>query len=91
MDRGLDKEKKLETIKAYEGHSGDTGSPSVQIALLTERISHLTGHLRIHKKDFATQRGLMVLVGRRRRLLRYFGRKNSTLYKDIMSRLGIRH
>lgn len=64
-------EKRQETIKTWARHEGDTGSPEVQVALLTDRINHLTSHMQTHKKDFHTLRGLLVLVGRRRRLLNY--------------------
>ena len=77
-------------IKDYETHDGDTGSPEVQVALLTERIRHLTEHLKSHKKDHASRRGLLMLVGQRRRLLRYVSSKDRGRYNDLTQRLGIR-
>ena len=71
-------------------HEGDTGSAEVQIALLTERIRHLTEHMKVHKKDFHTQRGLLMLVGRRRRMLDYLRRNNVERYRALIAKLGIR-
>jgi len=71
-------------------HDTDTGSPEVQIALLTERIRHLTEHMKVHKKDFHSQRGLLMLVGRRRRMLDYLRRENVERYRAIIAKLGIR-
>ncbi len=84
------KEKKQATVQAYRLHEGDTGSSEVQIALLTERINRLTDHLRVHKHDYATQRGLMMLVGQRRRLLRYLRKSNPESYKSLIGKLNIR-
>jgi small subunit ribosomal protein S15 len=81
---------KNEVIEEYKTHDGDTGSPEVQIALLTERIRHLTEHLKSHKKDHASRRGLLMLVGQRRRLLRYVSSKDRGRYNDLTQRLGIR-
>lgn len=81
---------KSETIQDHRLHSTDTGSPEVQIALLTERINHLTDHLRIHKKDHHSRRGLLMLVGRRRRLLDYVRRNNVERYRSIIAKLGLR-
>ena len=86
----LVKERKQSIIGEYQLKEGDTGSTSVQIAILTERINQLTDHLRIHRKDFHCLRGLLKLVGRRRRLLRYLEREDTPRYRDIISRLRIR-
>jgi small subunit ribosomal protein S15 len=82
--------KKSELIGAYRRHEKDTGSPEVQIALLTERINHLADHLRQHRKDHASRRGLLMMVGRRTRLLRYLGRVSPERYSAVVKRLGIR-
>ena len=81
---------KQQIIKDYQHHATDTGSPEVQIALLTDRISHLTEHLKVHKGDHHTRRGLMKLIGRRRRLLDYVRDNDVERYRSIISRLGIR-
>ncbi|MCK4177728.1 30S ribosomal protein S15 [Aciditerrimonas ferrireducens] len=81
---------KTTTIEKYRLHEKDTGSPEVQIALLTERIAHLTEHLKVHKGDHHTRRGLMMLIGRRRRLLDYVRANDVERYRSIISRLGIR-
>ena len=81
---------KEEIIAEYELHEGDTGSPEVQVALLTERVRHLTEHLKVHKKDHASRRGLLMLVGQRSRLLRYVNGKDRNRYLDLIKRLGIR-
>jgi small subunit ribosomal protein S15 len=81
---------KTETISEHRLHDGDTGSPEVQIALLTERINHLTEHLKVHKKDHHSRRGLLMLVGRRRRLLDYVRRNDVERYRAIIGRLGLR-
>jgi small subunit ribosomal protein S15 len=86
----LAKEKKLEVIDNYKKHDGDTGSPEVQIALLTERINTLTEHFKTHKKDHHSRRGLLKLVGQRRRLLDYLGKKDIERYRAVISKLGIR-
>ena len=81
---------KTATIAEYRTHDTDTGSPEVQVAILTERINHLTEHLKTHKKDHHSRRGLLMLVGRRRRLLDY-GRKNDVeRYRALIARLGLR-
>jgi small subunit ribosomal protein S15 len=77
-------------IEEYRTHEGDTGSPEVQVALLTERIRHLTEHLKVHKKDHASRRGLLKLVGQRTRLLRYVRSKDRSRYLDLIQRLGLR-
>lgn len=81
---------KQATIDSHRLHETDTGSPEVQIALLTERINHLTEHLRQHKKDHHTRRGLLKLVGRRRRLLDYVAAKDVERYRAIRDKLGLR-
>lgn len=83
-------EKKQEIINAYKTHDSDTGSPEVQIAILTERITYLTEHFKIHKKDHHSRRGLLKLVGQRRRLLDYLKGKELDRYKKLIERLGIR-
>jgi small subunit ribosomal protein S15 len=81
---------KIEIIDEYKTHTGDTGSPEVQIALLTRRIQFLTEHFKIFKKDFHSRRGLLRLVGRRRRLLEYLKKKDITRYRQLVERLGLR-
>ena len=83
-------ERKATLINEYAQKSGDTGSPEVQVAILSERITNLTDHLKIHKKDFHSRRGLLVMVGQRRRLLDYVKRKDQTRYEDLIKRLGLR-
>ena len=84
------KETKTEVIKAHATHEGDTGSPEVQIAVLTARINELTGHLKEHKKDHHSRRGLLKMVGRRRNLLNYLQKKDVTRYHDIIAKPGLR-
>ena len=84
------KERKDEIIKEFGTHEGDVGSAEVQIALLTERIAHLTQHLREHKHEYHTRRGLLKLVGRRRRLQTYLSRKSPDQYRSVIARLGLR-
>ena len=79
-----------EIISQYATHEGDTGSPEVQIALLTQRISHLTGHLQEHKHDHHSRRGLLLLVGQRRRLLNYVQNTDIERYRGLIERLGLR-
>jgi small subunit ribosomal protein S15 len=81
---------KQEIIAKFKNHGTDTGSPEVQVALLTHRISYLTEHLKIHKKDHHSRRGLLMLVGRRRRLLKYVKGKDFYRYQNIIKPLGIR-
>ena len=81
---------KTATIGAHRTHATDTGSPEVQVALLTERINHLTEHLRMHKKDHHSRRGLLMLVGRRRRLLDYVKDYDVERYRALIARLGLR-
>lgn len=84
------KKNKQEIISAYALHEGDTGSPEVQIALLTERINHLTEHLKVHKNDHHSRRGLLKMVGARRGLLNYLARKDIIRYREIIAKLEIR-
>jgi len=86
----LDEEKKKEIISDYKKHEQDTGSPEVQIALLSARIAYLTDHFKVHKKDHHSRRGLLKLVGQRRRLLDYLKKKDVERYRDIIKRLGLR-
>jgi len=86
----LDKEKKLAVIKKYARSQGDTGSVEVQVAMLTDRINQLTGHLVQHQHDYHTRRGLLTLVGRRKRLLSYLSRENVGRYNQLISGLGLR-
>ena len=86
----MDKAERLAVIDEYHTHEEDTGSTQVQIALLTTRISGLTQHLREHKHDEATRRGLLQMVGRRRRLLRYLNREDVSGYRSLISKLGLR-
>ncbi|ETX00401.1 MAG: 30S ribosomal protein S15 [Candidatus Entotheonella factor] len=83
-------ETKSPIIEAFRAHENDTGSPEVQVALLTDRIRYLTEHFRTHAKDHHSRRGLLKLVGRRRRLLNYIRRKDFARYQEVISRLGIR-
>ena len=82
--------RKHETITKFAVHEGDTGSPEVQIALLTERINYLTEHFKTHRKDHHSRRGLLKLVGQRRRLLDYLKGRDFQRYKSVIERLGIR-
>lgn len=86
----LTQEKKQEIITRFSTHDGDTGSPEVQIALLTERINYLTEHLKTHKKDHHSQRGLLKMVGRRRGLLNYLRNKSPERYQEVLNKLGLR-
>ncbi|NKB49205.1 MAG: 30S ribosomal protein S15 [Alphaproteobacteria bacterium] len=83
-------ERKAELIKEYQTKESDTGSPEVQVAVLTERIVNLTEHLKIHAKDHHSRRGLLLMVGQRRRLLDYTRRKSEDRYKSLIERLGLR-
>ncbi len=86
----LTKGRKQEVIKDFKKHEKDTGSPEVQIALLTERIATLTDHFKVHKKDHHSRRGLLMLVGQRRRQLDYLKSKDISGYREILTKLGIR-
>jgi small subunit ribosomal protein S15 len=83
-------ERKRDVMKDFATKAEDTGSPEVQVAVLTERIGNLTEHLKAHKKDFASRRGLLMMVGRRRRLLDYLRRKEQSRYQTLIERLGLR-
>jgi len=83
-------EKKTAIIEDFKMHPSDTGSPEVQIALLSERISYLTEHFKVHKKDHHSRRGLLKLVGQRRQLLNYLKKKNVDRYNNVIERLGLR-
>nr|WP_218917118.1 30S ribosomal protein S15 [Alicyclobacillus acidocaldarius] len=87
----LEADKKKEIIAKYQLHDLDTGSPEVQIALLTERINSLTEHFRVHKKDHHSRRGLYKLIGRRRNLLNYLREKDINRYRQLIESLGLRH
>ena len=82
--------RKQELIKDFRRHDGDTGSPQVQIAILTEQIRELTEHLRISKHDFSSRRGLLLMVGKRNRLLKYLSREDRESYQGLIKRLGLR-
>ena len=84
------KDRKTEVIASYKTHDGDTGSPEVQVALLTERIGYLNEHFKSHAKDHHSRRGLLKLVGQRRSLLDYLKRKDTDRYAELIKRLGIR-
>lgn len=86
----LTKERKDELIQDFATHAGDTGSPEVQVAILTERIKYLTTHLRANKHDYHTRRGLLKLVGQRRRQLRYLNGRDVNRYREVIARLGLR-
>ena len=84
------KDRKTEVISSYRTHGTDTGSPEVQVAILSERINYLTEHFKTHAKDHHSRRGLLKLVGQRRRLLDYLKRKDTAKYADLIQKLGIR-
>lgn len=86
----LSTEKKAEILKDFGLHETDTGSPEAQVALLTNRIENLTEHLKFHKQDHHSRRGLLLMVGRRRGLLKYLQRKDINRYRELISRLGLR-
>ena len=86
----LNVEQKKIIIEDYKQHEGDTGSPEVQVALLTKRINDLTEHFKVHTKDYHSRRGLMIMVGQRRRLLDYLKRKDKARYAALIERLGLR-
>ncbi len=90
LELALIKERKTDIIGEYKQHDGDTGSPEVQVALLTARINHLTEHLKEHKKDHHSRRGLLLMVGQRRRLLNYLISKDINRYREVVARLGLR-
>ncbi len=86
----LKTQEKGKIINEFETHKGDTGSPEVQIALLTKRINELTEHLKVHNKDYSSRRGLLKMVGTRSALLKYIGKKDINRYREIITRLGLR-
>jgi len=86
----IEKQKTVEIIKGYGSNENDSGSASVQVAILTERIKNLTEHLKIHKKDFGSRRGLLSMVGQRRNLLQYIKKKNEASYQELIKALGLR-
>ena len=86
----MDKEEKTQIIEKYAQHEGDTGSTEVQVAVLTERIKQLTGHMVANRHDYHTQRGLLKLVGKRRRLLAYLVNENVSRYRNLIKELGLR-
>jgi small subunit ribosomal protein S15 len=90
VSQGTDAESKKKIISEYGLSESDTGSPEVQVALLSHRIAHLTDHLKQHKHDHHTRRGLLLLVGRRRRLLNYMQKQDINRYRSIVERLGLR-
>lgn len=90
MSVGMGREKMAELVAKHQLHEGDTGSPEVQIAIFTERISHLTEHMKNHKKDFHTRHGLLKLVGQRRRMLDYLKDRDIESYREVIKQLGLR-
>ena len=86
----IEKQKTVEIIKGYGSNEKDSGSASVQVAILTERIKNLTEHLKVHKKDFGSRRGLLSMVGQRRNLLQYIKKKNEASYQELIKALGLR-
>ncbi len=86
----MEQEKKKDIITKFELHKGDTGSTEVQVALLTERINHLTSHMAANRHDYHTQRGLLKLVGQRRRLLAYLSKEDVARYRSLITKLGLR-
>lgn len=87
----IDKELKQQVIEKYKTHGADTGSPEVQVAILTTRIRQLTEHMKIHKKDFHSRRGLLIMVGKRRKLLQYLKNKDFSRYQKLIASLELRH
>jgi small subunit ribosomal protein S15 len=86
----ITKERKAELINEYGDTATDSGSPAVQVAILTDRILYLTEHMKTHKKDFASRRGLLKMVGQRRHLLDYIKRRDDQAYRDLIAKLGLR-
>ncbi|MDL2298718.1 30S ribosomal protein S15 [Synergistaceae bacterium OttesenSCG-928-D05] len=87
----IGKEKKQQLVEEFKVHDADTGSTEVQVAILTTRIRELTEHMKLHKKDFHSRRGLLIMVGKRRKLLQYLKRRDFARYQDLIQRLGLRH
>jgi small subunit ribosomal protein S15 len=90
FDVALSSETREDTIRSFQVHPSDTGSPEVQVALLSERIQHMTGHFEQHPKDHQSRLGLLKMVGQRRRLLTYLRRSDAARYRDLIDRLGLR-
>ncbi|HOO74768.1 MAG TPA: 30S ribosomal protein S15 [Tepiditoga sp.] len=90
MSRGLENDIKKDIIEEFKVNEKDTGSVEVQIALMSSRIKHLTEHLKIHKKDYHSRRGLFTLIGKRRKMLKYLKTKKPDTYKELIAKLGIR-
>ncbi len=90
VDMALDPEVKEAIIKQFQRHPGDTGSPEVQIALLTARVKQLEEHLKVHRKDYHSRRGLMMILGKRRALLNYLKRTDFNRYKELIQKLGLK-
>jgi small subunit ribosomal protein S15 len=90
LELKLEKEKKGAIVEQFRLHEKDTGSSAVQVALLTERVNQLTEHLKVHREDHHSQRGLLMLVGQRKRLLAYLKREDVGRYRDLIERLGLR-
>lgn len=86
----IEAERKVELVKEFANEAGDTGSPEVQVALLTEHIKNLTEHLKTHRKDYASRRGLLKMVGKRSKLLRYIRTRDAERYQSLIQRLGLR-
>lgn len=86
----MEEMKKKSIIESFRTHDSDTGSPEVQIALVTERINHLNEHLKVHKKDFHSRRGLLKMVGKRRNMLNYLKKKEIDKYRQLIEKLGLR-
>lgn len=87
----IDKEKKQQIVEEFKTHSGDTGSTEVQVAILTARIRELTDHMKAHPRDFHSRRGLLIMVGKRRKLLQYLRDRDFSRYQSLIQRLGLRH
>lgn len=87
----IDKEKKQQLVEEYKQHSADTGSTEVQVAILTSRIRELTEHMKVHKRDYHSRRGLLIMVGKRRKLLQYLKSRDFARYQSLIQRLGLRH
>jgi small subunit ribosomal protein S15 len=90
MSVATEKERKGKVIEGFRTHDSDTGSPEVQVAVLTERINHLAEHLKGHKRDHTSRRGLLMMVGKRSSLLKYLAKKDWTRYRQLIERLGLR-
>lgn len=87
----IDKEKKQQLVEEYKQHNADTGSTEVQVAILTSRIRELTEHMKVHKRDYHSRRGLLIMVGKRRKLLQYLKSRDFARYQNLIQRLGLRH